>query len=101
MVLPNLALNLNYFSGQTLYAERFRVKAQILRFRLKLEQQQRAGWCQCQGAGHPRRVSKLNYSRRCAEASAVQAHTKQGLPLAPGLEISYVIRDARKWEVDT
>ena len=34
-----------------------------------------------------RRVSKLNYSRRCAEASAVQAHVKQGLPLAPGMEI--------------
>jgi DNA polymerase I len=29
-----------------------------------------------------RRVSRLNYSRRCAEASAVQAHIKQGLPLA-------------------
>ena len=47
-----------------------------------------------------KRVSKLNYSRRCAEASAVQAHMKQGIPLAPGMEISYVIRDARKWEVD-
>ena len=31
-----------------------------------------------------RRVSRLNYSRRCAEAFAVQAHMKQGLPLAPG-----------------
>jgi len=41
------------------------------------------------------RVSRLNYSRRCAEASAVQAHMKQGIPLAPG--IGYVIRDARKW----
>ena len=48
---------------------------------------------------HPR-VSRLNYSRRCAEASAVQAHMKQGIPLAPGMEIGYVIRDARKWEVD-
>ncbi|MGD0951830.1 MAG: hypothetical protein ABR985_05475 [Methanotrichaceae archaeon] len=47
-----------------------------------------------------RRVSKLNYSHRCAEASAVQAHKKQGLSLAPGMEIGYVIRDARKWEVD-
>ena len=47
-----------------------------------------------------RKVSRLNYSRRCAEASAVQAHMKQGLPLAPGMEIGYVIRDARKWEVD-
>jgi DNA polymerase I len=38
-----------------------------------------------------RRVSRLNYSRRSAEASAVQAHVKQGLPLAPGMEIGYVI----------
>ena len=47
-----------------------------------------------------RRVSKLNYSRRCAEASAVQAHLKQGMPLAPGMEIAYVVKDAKKWEVD-
>jgi DNA polymerase, archaea type len=47
-----------------------------------------------------RRVSRPNYSRRCAEASTVQARMKQGIPLAPGMEISYVIRDARKWEVD-
>ena len=47
-----------------------------------------------------RRVSRLNYSRRCAEASAVEAHIKQGFPLAPGMKIGYVIRDARKWEVD-
>ena len=46
-----------------------------------------------------RRVSRLNYSRRCAEASAVQAHVKQGIPLL-GMEIGYVIRDARKGEVD-
>jgi hypothetical protein len=42
-----------------------------------------------------RRVSRLNYSRKCAEASAVQAHMKQGIPLAPWMEISYVFRDAR------
>ena len=30
----------------------------------------------------------------------MQAYIKQGLPLAPGTEIGYVIRDARKWEVD-
>jgi DNA polymerase elongation subunit (family B) len=47
-----------------------------------------------------RRVSRLNYSRRCAEASAVQAHMKQGIPLAPGMKIGYVVKDARKWEVD-
>ena len=26
---------------------------------------------------------------------------KQGIPLAPGMEIDYVIRDAKKCEVDT
>jgi len=48
----------------------------------------------------PERHPRLNYSRRCAEASAVQAHMKHGLPLAPGMEIGYVVMGARKWEVD-
>jgi DNA polymerase I len=43
-----------------------------------------------------RRVSSLEYTRKCVEASAVQAHMKQGLPLAPGMEIGYVVKDARK-----
>jgi DNA polymerase, archaea type len=47
-----------------------------------------------------RRVSRLSYSHRCAEASAVQAHLKQGIPLAPGMEIGYVVKDAKKWEVE-
>jgi DNA polymerase I len=47
-----------------------------------------------------RRVSRLSYSRRCAEASAVQAHLKQGIALAPGMEIGYVVKDAKKWEVE-
>jgi hypothetical protein len=47
-----------------------------------------------------RRVSKLNYSWRYAEASALLAHIKQGLPLAPGIEIGYVVMDVLKWEVD-
>jgi hypothetical protein len=47
-----------------------------------------------------RRVSRLHYSRRGYEASAVQAHMKQGIPLAPGMEIAYVVKDASKWEVD-
>jgi len=48
-----------------------------------------------------RRVSRLSYSRRCAEASAVQAHQKLGISLAPGMEIGYVVKDAKKWEVET
>ena len=48
-----------------------------------------------------RRIGRLNYSRRCAEASAVKAHEEQGLNLAPGMEIGYVVKDAGRWEVDT
>jgi DNA polymerase, archaea type len=48
-----------------------------------------------------RRVSRMNYSRRCAEASAVKAYQRHGFPLVPGMEIGYVVRDAKKWEVDT
>ena len=47
-----------------------------------------------------RRVSRMSYSRRCAEASAVQTHVKQGIRLAPGMEIGYVVKDAKKWDVD-
>jgi DNA polymerase I len=38
-----------------------------------------------------RRVSRMNYSRRCAEASAVKAYQKRGLPMAPGMEIGLII----------
>ena len=48
-----------------------------------------------------RRLSRVNYSRRCAEASAVKAYQKRGFSLAPGMEIGYVVKDAAKWEVDT
>jgi DNA polymerase I len=47
-----------------------------------------------------RRVSRLSYSRRCAEASAVQACQKNGLSLAPGMEIGYVVKDAKSWAVE-
>jgi DNA polymerase I len=47
-----------------------------------------------------RRVSRLSYSHRCAEASGVQAYRKQGITLAPGMEIDYVVKDADRWEVD-
>lgn len=46
------------------------------------------------------RVSRLRYTCRCVEASTVQAHLRQGISLAPGMEIGYVVMDARKWEAD-
>jgi DNA polymerase, archaea type len=47
------------------------------------------------------RLSRVNYSRRCAEASAVKAYQKSGFQLSPGMEIGYVVIDAAKWQVDT
>lgn len=47
-----------------------------------------------------RRVGRLSYSKRCAQASAVQAHEKLGLRLAPGMVMGYVVVDAGRWEVD-
>jgi DNA polymerase I len=47
-----------------------------------------------------RRVSRLSYSRRCAEASAVEAWQRSGRPLFPGMEIGYVVRDAEEWAVE-
>jgi signal transduction protein with GAF and PtsI domain len=48
-----------------------------------------------------RRVSRMNYSRWCAEASAVKAYQKRGLSSAIGMKIGYVVMDAKKWQVDT
>jgi DNA polymerase I len=47
-----------------------------------------------------RRLSRVTYSRRCAEASAVKVYQERGFSLAPGMEIGYVVRNASKWEVD-
>ena len=47
-----------------------------------------------------RRVSRTNYSRRCAEASAVQTYQKRGISLASGMEIGYVAKDAKRREVE-
>jgi DNA polymerase I len=48
-----------------------------------------------------RRLSRVSYSRKCAEASAVKAYQKSGFQLSPGMEIGFVVKDAAKWEVDT
>jgi len=47
-----------------------------------------------------RRLSRTSYSRRCAEASALQALKSAGRRPAPGMEVGYVVADARRWEVD-
>lgn len=47
-----------------------------------------------------RQVSRLEYSRNCPEASAVRACRDAGISVSPGMEIGYVIRDARTWKVE-
>ncbi|MGI6015041.1 MAG: type B DNA-directed DNA polymerase [Methanothrix sp.] len=47
-----------------------------------------------------RRLSRTSYIRRCAEASALQALKSAGRRPAAGMEVGYVVADARRWEVD-
>jgi DNA polymerase I len=47
-----------------------------------------------------RQVSRLDYSRRCPEASAVKACQAAGIDPEPGMEIGYVVTDSRTWEVE-
>jgi DNA polymerase I len=48
-----------------------------------------------------RRISRLTYAHRCLEGSAVQAYRDRGIAIAPGMKIGYIVRDARKYSVDT
>ncbi|NYT21833.1 MAG: type B DNA-directed DNA polymerase [Methanomicrobiales archaeon] len=47
-----------------------------------------------------RRISRLRYSHACPEASAVAACAAAGIDLSPGMEVSYVVTDARTWAVE-
>ncbi len=47
-----------------------------------------------------RQVSTLKYRHACPEASAVQACAAEGIALSPGMEIGYVVADARTWAVE-
>ncbi|RLF80747.1 DNA polymerase I, partial [Thermococci archaeon] len=47
-----------------------------------------------------RRISKLGYSRKCPELNAIKAYRNSGIRLSPGMDVSFVIRDARRWIVD-
>ena len=42
-----------------------------------------------------RRISTVNYTRRCPERGAVASYRRAGVPVAPGMTIRYVVRDAR------
>jgi len=46
-----------------------------------------------------RRISRLTYAHRCLEGAAVQAYRNQGIEVAPGMKISYVVTDSRRYRV--
>ena len=48
-----------------------------------------------------RRISRLTYAHRCLEGAAVQAYRDRGIEIAPGMKIGYIVRDARRYSVDT
>jgi DNA polymerase I len=48
-----------------------------------------------------RRISRLTYAHRCLEGAAVQAYRNRGIEIAPGMKIGYIVRDARRYSVDT
>jgi DNA polymerase I len=53
-----------------------------------------------------RRISTVDYTRKCPERGAVASYRRAGVPVAPGMTIRYVVRDARAgladcaWEAD-
>jgi hypothetical protein len=47
-----------------------------------------------------RRISRTTYAHRCIEGAAVQAYRDAGIGIAPGMKISYVVRDVRTYRVD-
>ena len=48
-----------------------------------------------------RRISRLTYAHRCIEGAAVEAYLRSGTPVEPGMKIRYVVRNARRYVVDT
>jgi len=47
-----------------------------------------------------RHISRCRYSRRCLEASALDAYRREGIDPAPGMALEYVVRDAGRLAVD-
>lgn len=47
-----------------------------------------------------RRISRTRYAHRCLEGAAVNAYRDAGVEVAPGMKIRYIVRDARRYQVD-
>jgi len=47
-----------------------------------------------------RQISRVQYSRRCIEGSAVEAYRRHGVAVAAGMKIRYVVTDARRHQAE-
>jgi DNA polymerase I len=48
-----------------------------------------------------KRAATLSFSATISLAAAVKAYQNSGFQLSPGMEISHVVKDSIKWQVDT
>jgi hypothetical protein len=46
------------------------------------------------------RMASCSFASSISLGGSSTTHQKQGIPLAPGMEIGYVVKDAKKWEVE-
>jgi DNA polymerase, archaea type len=46
------------------------------------------------------RISRTTYAHRCIEGAVVEVYRDAGMEIAPGMKISYVVRDARMYRAD-
>lgn len=46
-----------------------------------------------------RRISRLKYTHRCLEGAAIELYQRSGIGVAPGMEICYIVRDAKRYVV--
>jgi DNA polymerase elongation subunit (family B) len=47
------------------------------------------------------RIGQLEYGKNCAQASAIRAYRRSGIEVSAGMVIGYIVRDSKRWIVDT
>jgi len=77
-----------------------KVKSRLIRIYHDYKDKLRRGDVNPEQLAINRRISKLEYSRMCAEASVIEVYKKLGIAVSPGMNVSFVVVDARKWIVE-
>lgn len=47
------------------------------------------------------RIGSERYVKRCPQRAVLSAYKSRGIKISPGMSVKYVVRDARRWIVDT